>query len=83
MLKSLDGLVEPKILAILKTLINNPNKLYHLLSLSKSSKVPLTSTHRIISKLKKQSFVEEQKIGKISVYKIANNQKVNKIKLLI
>ena len=75
----LEGLVEPKSLANLKTLVQNPNKIFHLNSLAKSSKVPVTSTARIIRKLVQQTFAEEMKIGKLSVYTLAENKKTKKI----
>ena len=81
MLKILEGLVDPKVLSILKTLLKQPNKLFHLNSLAKSSKVPVSSTARIIKRLVKNNFAKEIKIGKISVYKLAENKKVSKIKL--
>ena len=79
----LGELVEKKTLAIFTSLIDNPNKLFHLNSLAKSSKVAVSSTARIIKKLVKNNFAEEMKIGKISVYKIAANEKVRKIKQII
>ena len=79
----LEGLIEIKILRILKTFLQNPNKLFHLNSLAKSSKVPVSSTARLIKRLIKHSFVQETKIGKISVYQLADNQKTKKIKELL
>ena len=81
--KILVGLVEHKTLSILKTLLQSPNKLFHLNSLAKSSKVPVSSTARIIKKLVKHHFAEELKIGKISVYKVASNEKIKKIKKIL
>lgn len=71
----LTGLVEPKRLVIFKSLYNNPNKFFHLNSLAKSSGVPVSSTARIIKELVTNSFADEIKIGKISVYKLADNEK--------
>ena len=79
---SLNGLVEVKTLAIFMTLLKNPTKLYHINSLANSAKIPITSTARIIKKLVKSEFVQEMKIGKISVYKLADNKKNEAIKKL-
>ncbi|MBU0456661.1 MAG: hypothetical protein ABH824_03810 [Nanoarchaeota archaeon] len=80
--KYLVGLVEPKTYAIFKTLLNNPNKIFHLNSLAEASKVPTSSTARIIRKLVINKFAEELKIGKISIYKLADNEKIKKLKSL-
>ena len=80
---SLNGLVEDKTLAIFTTLLKNPDKLFFINSLANSAKVPITSTARIIKKLVKSEFAQETKIGKISVYKLASNEKVENIKQLI
>lgn len=82
-LDGLIGLVEPKTLAILSTLFQNPHKLFHLNSLAQTSQVPLTSTFRIIKKLVQNQFVQETKIGKLSVYQLAQNQKITQLKKLI
>ena len=80
--KGLEGLVEPKVLAIFSTFLLNPQKLYHLNSLAQSSKVPVSSTFRIIHKLVKNNFVEEIKVGKVSIYKLADNLKIKAIREL-
>ncbi|MBU0459938.1 MAG: hypothetical protein KKH52_03275 [Nanoarchaeota archaeon] len=75
----LEGLVEKKTLAIFTILIKNHSKLFHLNSLAAAAKVPVSSTARIIKGLVKHNFASEIKIGKISVYKLADNQKIKKI----
>ena len=73
---SLEGLIERKTWAVFNALLRNPEKLFHLNSLAKSAKVPVSSTSRIIKKLVKTKFAEEMKVGKLSVYKLAVNTKV-------
>lgn len=79
----LKGLVEVKTLAIFTTLLNNPHKIFHLNSLAQTSKAPVTSTARIIKRLVKSNFAEELMVGKLSVYKLANNEKVGRLKQLL
>ena len=77
---SLDGLIEPKTLSILHSLTSKPNQMFHLHSLAKASKVPVTSTARIVKKLVQSGFIQQVCIGKISVYKLADNEKVRVLK---
>ena len=81
--KGLEGLVEKKTLAIFSTLASNPGKLFHLNSLAKEAKIPISSTARIIKRLVKSNFAVEVKIGKLSVYKISENEVVGSLKLLL
>ncbi|MBS3139723.1 hypothetical protein J4479_01835 [Candidatus Woesearchaeota archaeon] len=76
----LEGLVEAKTLAIFTALLNTPNKIFHLNSLAQAANVPATSAARIIKRLAKSGFIEEMKIGKISVYKLAANQKTERLR---
>ncbi|MBT3297652.1 hypothetical protein HN385_01910 [archaeon] len=79
----LDGLVEKKTLAILKTLSNNQNQIYNLNYLSTQSKVSISSTFRIVKKLCKSKFIKEIRIGKTKLYQFSKNNKSNQIKKLI
>ena len=74
----LDVLIEPKTRAILRTLQKSPGKLFHLNSLAKSSKVPISSTARIVKKLLKNNLIEEMKVGKWSVYKLVVGENISK-----
>jgi DNA-binding MarR family transcriptional regulator len=79
----LEVLIEPKTLSILKTLLKNPGKIFHLNSLAKSSKISVSSTARIIKKLVKNNFAEELKVGKWSVYQLADNKQTREFKRLL
>lgn len=83
MSKVLEGLVENKTLSILKTLSKNTDKIFHLNSLSTQSKVPISSTFRIVKKLKKNGFIDEIKVGKSKLYLFAKNKKSDQIKKII
>lgn len=80
---SLEGLIEQKTWHIFKTFLSNPHKIFHLNSLAKSSKVPVSTTSRVVKKLVKHGFADEIKVGKISVYKLADNKKIREIKKII
>ena len=81
--QGLQWLVERKTLAIFTTLNTNPYQLFHLNSLAKAAKVPVSSTARIIKRLVKEEFAQELKVGKTSLYKMIENEKVNKLKELL
>ena len=78
----LGGLVEPNVLAIFSTLCKNPTQLYHLNSLAQTAKVPVSTTSRIIVRLVQENFAEEVIVGKITLYKLAQNKKVELLKEL-
>ena len=76
-------LIELKTNSILQTLLRNQKEMHHLNSLAESSLVPVSSTARIIRKLVKNGFAEELKIGKWSVYKLAENKQTELLKKLL
>ena len=76
----LEEIVEHKVFNILKTLAKSPKKLFHLNSLASNSKVPVTSTARIIKRLVKISLAEEVKVGKLSLYKLSENKKTKQLR---
>ncbi|MFC1801661.1 helix-turn-helix domain-containing protein [Nanoarchaeota archaeon] len=80
---SLEGLVETKVWLIFKSFLKNPNKIFHLKSIAQISKVPVSSTQRIVKKLAKKGFVESIPVGKLNLYKLNDNEKINKIKKVI
>ncbi len=71
----LDGLLDKKTNALLRTLLLNPDQIYHLHSLSRGAKVPVTSTSRIVRRLVKLGLVSETKVGKMVLYKAATTEK--------
>lgn len=78
----LGGLVEPNVLAIFNTLCKKPQQLYHLNSLAQTAKVPVSTTSRVITRLVTENFAEEVLVGKITLYKLAQNKKVELLKAL-
>ncbi len=75
----LDGLIDPKTAAVLRTLLRHSDKLYHLHSLARASKIPVTTTSRIIKRLVDTQFATEVRVGKMSLYKLAENEKAQQV----
>lgn len=73
--KLLKDLVEPKLYAVLVAFADNPEKYFHLLELSKTSKVPTATVFRLVKKLVKSEIVEQVKIGKMKIYRLNKNAK--------
>ena len=74
-----EDLIDTKILKILRLLITNKAKQFHVKKISIDSKVPLTSTFRIVRRLVKLNLIEQTKIGKLKIYKFADNEKTKEI----
>ena len=79
----LDGIVDDKILKILKTLSKHNKDIYHLNKLSKQSKVPIATTSRIMKTLVKQDIAETIKVGKIRLYRLKKTDKTKEIQRLL
>ena len=80
---SLEGLIEKKVWSIFKSFLEHPQKIFHLNSVAQTAKVPVSSTQRIVKKLAKKGFIDSIKVGKLNLYKLADNQKVSIIKKVI
>ena len=78
----ISGLVDNKIVKILNVLISNPDEHFHIQKLSKDSKVPLSSTFRIVKKLEKSNIIKITTIGKFKIYQIRKEQ-VKELKSLL
>lgn len=75
-------LVDPKIVRILELLLNNKSKHFHLQKIASDAKVPLASTFRIVRRLVFLGIVEQTVIGKMKIYKIADNEKTRELEAL-
>lgn len=73
----LSGLIDPKIEKILKVFLQNKEQFFHLKKISAQSKVPLTTTFSITKKLACLGIISVSKIGKLKLYKIAENKKTS------
>lgn len=79
----LEGLVDKKIKNILSIFIKNKDELFHLQKISQVSKVPISSSFRLIKRLAGSGFITVIKIGKFKVYKLANNKKTKLLASII
>ena len=75
-------LVDQKIIKILTVLLNSSQEHFHIQKLATKSKVPLSSTHRIVNKLVKIEIIEVIKINKFKIY-ILNEKKREELNKLV
>lgn len=67
-------LIDPKLYRIIRIFSQNKDQIFHLQKLSSEAKVPLATTFRIVSELRKKGFVEVVFVGKMKLYK-ANQER--------
>jgi DNA-binding IclR family transcriptional regulator len=74
------GLIDEKIVEILKTFKKNKDKQMYLREISRISKIPPATTLRILRKLSQQKIIEETQISKFKFYKYNENKKIELIR---
>jgi|TARA_B100001971_G_C18217072_1_gene554590 DNA-binding IscR family transcriptional regulator len=82
-LSALEGLIDPKVKNIVDIFLNSQDELFHLKKISKTAKVPLTTTLAITKKLVKLSIIDITLIGKFKLYKLARNKKTDALSKLL
>jgi len=73
--KILEALFDKKMLTILKLFIKKKDQQFYLKEISKQTKVPLATTHRILNKLADLEVIKRTKIKHLKIYKLADNEK--------
>jgi len=73
--KILENLFDKKIMTILKLFLKKKDQQFYLKEISKQTKVPLASTHRILNKLVELEIIERTKIKHLKIYKLTDNEK--------
>ena len=68
-------LVDRKIIRILTSLVNHPTEHFHIQKLSSVSRVPLSSTFRIVNNLVKIGLVDVIVVGKFKIYRLSEKKK--------
>jgi DNA-binding IclR family transcriptional regulator len=68
-------LVDAKLLAILTTLLDNPDEHFHLQELSRRSSVSLSTTFRLVQDLAHARVMTITTIGKLKVYRLDPEKK--------
>ena len=72
----LENLFDSKSLRVLRLFIDDKNNEFYLREISKRSNVPVTSTFRIVAKLKNLKLIDQIKIKKFKLYKLAETDNV-------
>lgn len=81
MASTIEKLVEPKLLKILRLFIGS-DELFHLNKIADRSKVPIGTAFRIMKKLREAGVVEVIVVGKIKLYR-AKSQVSKELRVLI
>ena len=77
------GIIDEKILSVIKLFLENEKDLFHLNKISESTDVPIATTYRIVNKLLKLNFIEKKNVGKMKIYTLASNQKTQFFKEIL
>jgi predicted transcriptional regulator len=77
------GIIDDKLLRVLKLFFNNPDEYYHINKVSQDTKVPLATTFRIINNLSENEIIEFHKIAKFKIYRLAKNKKTRELRKII
>ena len=72
-------LIDKKIVRILDLFLKNKNQLFHLNKISEDAKVPIGTTFRLVGKLVSLGILDVVVVGKLKIYKIADNEKVREL----
>ena len=72
-------LINQKVLKILDLFLKNKDELFHLNKISEETKVPIGSTFRLVNQLVSLELLDVVVIGKMKIYKLADNEKVKEI----
>jgi len=79
----LKGLVDDKVLRVLKVFLLEPDQFFHINKVSQDSEVPLATTFRIINSLVNNNMLKIEKIGKFKLYRLADNKKIKQLRKII
>jgi hypothetical protein len=82
-LKLLKGLVDMRRISLYLFFLKDQEKVFSLTELSEKAKIPVASTMRIMRDILENSLVEVVMVGKIKLYKCANNQKVMELQKVL
>ena len=72
-------LIDKKTVRILDLFLKNKNQLFHLNKISEDAKVPLGTTFRLVGKLVSLEILDVVVVGKLKIYKTADNEKVREL----
>lgn len=70
-----EDLLDPKLVRVLRLLLTNKGKLFHLQNISVESGVSISTVFRIMPVLVKKGIIEQIRVGKIKLYRLQDNEK--------
>jgi DNA-binding IclR family transcriptional regulator len=70
------GMIDEKLLRIIRLFLNKPEELFHLQKISQEAKVPIGTTFRLMKKLKNIGLTEIVSVGKVKLYKLSKKNAV-------
>lgn len=76
-------LIDEKIIKILDLLLKNKKELFHLSKISNKTKIPVSSTFRIINQLISINVIDVITVGKTKIYRIADNNKTKELEFAL
>ncbi|MBW2985484.1 hypothetical protein KY313_02400 [Candidatus Woesearchaeota archaeon] len=79
----LEGLFDPKSLSILRLFVDNKSNEFYLREIAKKSNVSVTSTFRIIARLKDLKVVDQIMVNKFKLYKLSDNDNAKFLMILL
>jgi Fe2+ or Zn2+ uptake regulation protein len=79
----LENLFDKKILKIIQLLLRNSEEEFYLQEISKKARVPISTVYRIVNLLTSLNILEQVKIKKLKLYRIADNEHVKFISSFI
>ncbi|NTV24061.1 MAG: helix-turn-helix domain-containing protein [Nanoarchaeota archaeon] len=77
------GLLDQKVVTILRLFLKDDSKQYYLREISKATKVSLGSTHRILNRLVNSQILKVTEIKTAKIYSLEPNRTVEYLKTLI
>lgn len=69
----LENLFDDKCLSIIRLFLDDRNKEFYLREISKKAQVPVSTTFRIVNKLKDLDIIDQIVVKKFKLYKLAEN----------
>ena len=78
-----ESLIDAKTLKIIRLFLQNKQQEYHLHKISEDTNVPLATVFRIVQKLVKLKLIEPIIIGKMKIYRLANNSKIIELRKVL
>ncbi len=73
--KILENLFDKKMITLIKLFLRKRDQQFYLKEISKQTKIPLASTHRLLTKLVELEIISKTKIKHLTIYQLADNER--------